>query len=84
MAEMPLEHVELDAEATKLTGEPTFAPGAGEVTVTTGVAAEANVAEVKKSRRDWDKRRNIFSLLLSAHLREDRESHSCSHFIKYR
>lgn len=56
---MPFEHVELDAEATKLTGEPTLAPGAGEVTVTTGVAAEAIVAEVKRSRSDWDKLRNI-------------------------
>jgi hypothetical protein len=49
---MPFEHVELDAEATKLTGEPTLAPGGGEVTVTTGVAAEASADEVARSKND--------------------------------
>jgi hypothetical protein len=48
MAAMPEAQFGLLAEATKLMGELTCAPGAGEVTVTTGVVANAKEVSPKK------------------------------------
>jgi hypothetical protein len=56
IAAMPFEHPELDAEATKLMGEPTLPPLVGDWTTTTGVVANARVADARiaePERRTW-------------------------------
>jgi hypothetical protein len=60
---MPFEHPELDAEATKLTGEPTLPPLAGDWTTTTGVVADARVAKPARKAERTILRTNILLLL---------------------